>query len=126
MLTTKKNIDEGAAHLIELSELAKKDPEFYKYLQENDRELLEFNPGEDDLRSDEEDEGEDIDMDQTRKAERAPVLTKKKLQRWQKSLLEVSNHLLRISETLNVLTASLTSGVEKTRDCVPLRRTHER
>ena len=32
-------------------------------------------------------------MDETQKNERAPVLTKKELQRWQKSLLEVLDHL---------------------------------
>lgn len=88
------NLDEGAAHLIELSELAKKDPEFYKYLQENDRELLEFNPDEDDPGSEEDDEGEDVCMDEPRGTKGAPVLTKKQLQRWQKSLLEVFDHLL--------------------------------
>ena len=86
--------DEGTAHIFELSELAKKDPEFYKYLQENDRELLEFNPDDDNLGSDDDDEGEDVDMDETQEIERAPVLTKKELQRWQKSLLEVFDHLL--------------------------------
>ena len=91
---SRQTADEGAAHLIELSELAKKDPEFYKYLQENDRELLEFNPEEDDLGSDEEDEGEDVDMEEPQEAQRAPVLTKKELQRWQKGLLEVFSHLL--------------------------------
>ena len=37
-------VDEGENHLAELSKLAEKDPEFFKYLQENDRELLEFDP----------------------------------------------------------------------------------
>jgi nucleolar complex protein 2 len=35
--------DDGEAHVLELAQLAKKDPEFYQYLQENDRDLLEFN-----------------------------------------------------------------------------------
>ena len=90
----RQRADEGAAHLIELSELAKKDPEFYKYLQENDRELLDFDPDENDLESDEDDEGEDVDMDEAKETKRAPILTKKELQRWQKSLLEVFDHLL--------------------------------
>ena len=34
----------GEAHVTQLSELAKTDPEFHKYLLENDRELLEFDP----------------------------------------------------------------------------------
>jgi len=73
--------DEGAAHLHELSKLAEKDPEFYKYLQEHDRELLEFNPDkldEDTMMGD-----EDEEMEQT------PILTKEILKSWQKALLEV-------------------------------------
>lgn len=100
MCTLTTSADEGAAHLFELSELAKKDPDFYKYLQENDNELLEFNPDEDDLGSDEDNEVEDVDMDEAHETERAPVLTKKELQRWQKSLLEVFDRLLsRFGET---------------------------
>jgi len=39
-------------------------------------------------------------MDETQKSERAPVLTKKELQRWQKSLLEVFDHpLLKLGDT---------------------------
>lgn len=122
----RQNLDESAAHLIELSELARKDPEFYKYLQENDKELLEFNPDEDDLGSEEDDEGEDVNMDEVKETKRAPVLTKQQLQRWQKSLLEVFDHCISSSRTLSVPTASFTSSMEKTHNCVPLRRTHER
>ncbi|KZV72289.1 Noc2-domain-containing protein [Peniophora sp. CONT] len=75
--------DEGAAHMQELSKLAEKDPEFYKYLQENDAELLNFDADGMDDGSDEE-EGEDADMDE----DKAPVLTAKILKEWQKSLLE--------------------------------------
>ncbi|KAN0080082.1 Noc2p family domain containing protein [Tylopilus felleus] len=73
--------DEGAAHMHELSQLAEKDPEFYKYLQENDQELLGFNP-EDAVDDEEEDEG--IDME----SETLPILTKDMLRGWQKALLD--------------------------------------
>ncbi|KAI0052496.1 Noc2-domain-containing protein [Auriscalpium vulgare] len=73
--------DEGAAHLHELSKLAEKDPEFFKYLQENDRELLDFDPSSIDVDSDGEDatEGDGTTI---------PILTKPVLQKWQKTLLE--------------------------------------
>ncbi|KAG6810857.1 hypothetical protein H0H92_010041 [Tricholoma furcatifolium] len=82
--------DDGKAHLMELSKLAEKDPEFYKYLQENDKELLDFNLGENaEMDSDEEDaevEGGDEDVDMEN--EKTPVLTAAHLRRWQKALLE--------------------------------------
>ncbi|KAI0270647.1 Noc2-domain-containing protein [Gloeopeniophorella convolvens] len=73
--------DEGATHMQELSKLAEKDPEFYKYLQENDRELLDFNAIEEDY----DEEMEDADGQED---DKLPVLTKKILHVWQKSLLE--------------------------------------
>ncbi|KAL6308862.1 Noc2-domain-containing protein [Sparassis latifolia] len=75
------DLEDGEAHLVELSKLAENDPEFYKYLQENDRELLEFNP--DGVDVDElEDEDEGMEED------KVPVLTKQILRKWQKALLE--------------------------------------
>ena len=72
--------------MLELSKLAEKDPEFYKYLQEHDNELLEFNVDDDenvdDADADDDDVGEQ-DSDQP------PVLSKDILRAWQKSLLEV-------------------------------------
>ncbi|ESK89920.1 nucleolar complex protein 2 [Moniliophthora roreri MCA 2997] len=79
-------LDEGQDHLMELSKLAEKDPEFYKYLQENDRQLLDFDPnamqsGDEAGESDAED---DVDMEE----ERLPPLTTIILRQWQKALLE--------------------------------------
>ena len=63
--------EEGMNHLEQLSKLAEKDPEFYKYLQENDKELLDFNPN-----AIEDDEDEEEDEDEDVQDETVPVLTK--------------------------------------------------
>ncbi|KAF8750057.1 Noc2p family [Rhizoctonia solani] len=57
--------DEEETHAMDLAQLQKTDPEFYKYLQENDRELLEFKPEEMEFEDDE-------DMEDTNEK---PVLT---------------------------------------------------
>ena len=80
--------DEGDAHLIELSKLAEKDPEFYKYLQENDRELLEFDPNSADVVDEEEDEIS-VDGGSHAPTSSMPVLTMKELRQWQRAILEV-------------------------------------
>ena len=79
--------DDGRAHISELSKLAEKDPEFYKYLQENDQELLNFDP---DKTSDDEEDEPDEDGDVEMEGDTVPALTKPILQKWQKALLEVS------------------------------------
>ncbi|KAF8272699.1 Noc2p family-domain-containing protein [Lactarius quietus] len=76
--------DDGAAHMLELSKLAEKDPEFFKYLQENDRELLDF-----DMEDDEHDDISDNADDAVGpEGDQLPSLTEKILRSWQKSLLE--------------------------------------
>ncbi|KAF9264587.1 Noc2-domain-containing protein [Marasmius fiardii PR-910] len=79
--------DEGQNHIMELSKLAEKDPEFYKYLQENDRELLEFDPNSMQV-ADENEGGDDDDEDTEMTGERLPPLTTDILRKWQKALLE--------------------------------------
>ncbi|KAG2123423.1 Noc2-domain-containing protein [Suillus clintonianus] len=83
--------DQGTTHMLELAQLAEKDPEFYKYLQENDRELLDFNAtqegrdemdDEDDVMDDDDDDGDD------EMGEELPILTTDILKTWQKALLE--------------------------------------
>lgn len=66
--------------------MAEKDPEFFKYLQENDKELLDFDPNS--AAMDDDDEDMD-DVDEEAEDQRAPVLTKEQLRKWQKALLEV-------------------------------------
>ena len=74
-------------HLEELSKLAEKDPEFYRYLQENDRELLEFDPSA--VVQDSDEDMEDVEADMDMEENKAPVLTGEILKKWQKALLEV-------------------------------------
>lgn len=97
-------------HVADLKALAEKDPEFFKYLQENDAELLDFageededddgNDNDDEVDPDEEYEDSDADAPTTKKAkgkERAvdggeaqiQVLTRSVLKSMQKSVLEV-------------------------------------
>ncbi|EJD05007.1 Noc2-domain-containing protein [Fomitiporia mediterranea MF3/22] len=78
--------DEAGAHKIELKKLAQQDPEFYKYLQENDRELLDFDVP--DGVDEDEDMGEDAMEADDDEEIKAPTLTKEILQRWQKAILE--------------------------------------
>jgi nucleolar complex protein 2 len=78
--------------MIELSKLAEKDPEFYKYLQENDKELLNFKPEEADTAiSDEDMEAGIPDEDEDEDEPPIPILTIDILKSWQTAILKVSD-----------------------------------
>lgn len=77
--------------MFELAQLAEKDPEFYQYLQENDRELLEFNATQaSDNEMDDEDDVMDEEGDEE-EGDELPILTTDILKTWQRALLEVSS-----------------------------------
>ncbi|KAG5650968.1 hypothetical protein H0H81_010357 [Sphagnurus paluster] len=80
--------EEGETHLMELSKLAEKDPEFYKYLQENDQELLNFDPKNATAAIESDEEEEEGDEDVEMEDEKMPTFTMALLKKWQKALLE--------------------------------------
>ncbi len=85
--------EEGAGmHAQDLEKLKEKDPEFYAYLQENDKELLQFGQESDDDEDDDEEEQSSSKAKATTskaaKAETGPQrVTIKMLAGWQKSML---------------------------------------
>lgn len=89
--------------MVDMQALAEKDPAFYKFLQENDPDLLKFNAdaaGDVDM-SDESEEDEDEEAGSKKKSKKAKkakdvkgkgkenILTKEVLREWQKAILEV-------------------------------------
>ncbi|KAG8959627.1 Nucleolar Complex 2 protein [Tulasnella sp. 419] len=87
--------DEAEDHLMDLKALADNDPEFYKYLQENDQELLNFDASAplDESTDGEESAGMILDGDEVGTKEKSgdddvPHLTSDILKQWQKGLLE--------------------------------------
>lgn len=91
--------DEVATHKQDLKAVAEKDPEFYKFLQENDPELLEFAENADLAEIDElsgsDDDTADAKGGKRKKAKKedANNLTKEKVKNWTQAMVE--KHSLR-------------------------------
>lgn len=86
-------LDDAETHKKDIEALKQKDPEFYKYLQENDAELLEFGDlAEVDALSEGEDEQDEEPAKKKKKAakeeEPASNLTVASVQKWQKLMEE--------------------------------------
>jgi nucleolar complex protein 2 len=117
---------------MDLAALQKNDPEFYKYLQENDQELLAFDASEAELSSgeDEDEDGdEDGDAMDEDKEEEAPLLTTAILKEWQKSLIEVRHRPARSTRfklTLGHDSDPLPPRPPTAAYCIPFCSIHER
>ncbi|ODQ55810.1 Noc2-domain-containing protein, partial [Saitoella complicata NRRL Y-17804] len=90
---SKKKENKAAQHKQDIEALKSQDPEFYKYLQENDAGLLDFSDAEDDDLANLDSDAEDLDDPSTPSASGAEVVTKAHLKRWRTAL--VSEHSLK-------------------------------
>jgi nucleolar complex protein 2 len=86
-----------------MKDLEKKDPEFFKYLKENDGDLLEFGKGksravedDDDIEMGDDDEEEEDDdeeeEEEEEEAEKKISVTVKMVRQWQEGMIKVSSY----------------------------------
>lgn len=84
--------DEEGDHVQDLAKLAKKDPEFFNYLQENDQELLDFGNEDEEDEEEMEEPSSPVKKGKKKATEKeAEVVTSEMLKGWQKSILKVSS-----------------------------------
>lgn len=76
--------EDGEGHQAELEALSKKDPEFYKFLQENDAELLDFNADMDLAVFESGDEGSN--PKKSRKGDDSTMVTQEMVEKWQQAM----------------------------------------
>jgi len=129
-----RSTDDEETHKMELAALAEKDPAFYKYLQENDKELLNFTmPTRDDAEVMNQDggfalDGSDKGSEADEREEEVPILTAEKLKIWQKAILEVGSDLHNDFRDNRppYFTDTFFARIEETPHCIPQRSSNER
>lgn len=107
--------DESHDHAQDLAKLAERDPEFYKYLKENDQDLLQF--GEEDIEDEDEKPGVSDEKKKTKEgtAFKGQTVTLDMLRQWQKSIL--TTHSLRaFRKLLLAFRAAAHMGAEDAND----------
>ncbi|WFD41960.1 Nucleolar Complex 2 protein [Malassezia psittaci] len=102
--------DDEDMHAEDLEKLKEKDPEFYKYLQENDQDLLAF--GHNDEPQQAPDESDTEDLQDEEEQESIPVVTIEMLKQWQQALLR-HNSLRALRRLLLAFRSAVHTGDEE-------------
>ncbi|PKI83203.1 Nucleolar Complex 2 protein [Malassezia vespertilionis] len=92
MLDAMEDVSDEEDHAQDLEKLAENDPEFYRYLQENDKNLLNFGSDDEEMGEEDAPAGDDDDDDDENE-QQIPVVTAAMLQTWQRAILK--HHSLR-------------------------------
>ena len=102
--------------MTELSALAKKDPDFYKYLQEHDSELLDFSKSTNDFELEALESGASgSELDGEEEGPKKKILTPEKLRKWQSDILRF-NSLKALRQLLFAFRASANAQEPQKKD----------